>query len=361
MELAYREDWPEAADRLARWWEGECLGRPAMQLTAPRDGAVWETLPEPPDIWEHWTNPRYVVPRTDQSIRNTAWSAEACPSAWVNLGPISMTGFLGTPVHVDERTVWQSPIVDDWRSYELRFDPANDWWQIAQRLTRALAEAAEGKWHVANADVVEPGDAMSYLRGPARLCLDLLDGPHEKLRRVRDELTEVMWSFYEDLTGIVRAHMPGTASWLGVWSPRRTATLQCDFSCMVSAEMFAEWFAPPLAELCRRLDHVIYHLDGPGALQHLDTLLSLPRLRAIQWVPGAGAEPQAHPKWRPLLRRIIDAGVRVHLYVAPDEIEGLLSDLPPEGLFLQTGCGSEAEAQDLLAHVERLSDRAAGR
>ncbi len=357
MELAYREDWPEAAERLTRWWEGEYLGRPAITLTAPRDGATWAELPQPPNLWEQWTNPAFVVPRTEQSIRNTAWFGEACPGAWVNLGPISMTGFLGTPVHVDERTVWQSPIVEDWESYQVRFDPANEWWQITCRLTQALAEAAAGKWHVGNGDVVEPGDAMSYLRGPARLCLDLIDGPHEKLRAVRDELTELLWWFYEQLTGIVRPYMAGTASWLGVWSPKRTATLQCDYSCMISAEMFAEFFAPPLAELSRRLDHVIYHLDGPGALQHVDTLLGLPRLHAIQWVPGSGAEPQAHPRWRPLLKRIIRAGKRVHLYVAPSEIEELVSDLPPEGLFLQTGCGSEAEARELLAQLAKWAGR----
>lgn len=355
MELSCRPDWPEAADRLARWWEGEYLGRPAMALTAPRDGFRWDSVPEAPDLWQHWTHPDYVIPRTDQGIRGTAWFAEACPQTWVNLGPVSMAGFLGTGIHVRPDTVWQSPIVADWLDFWPVFDPQNEWWQITVRLAEALVEAGEGKWFVANADLGDAGDTLSYLRGPERLCLDLLEGPRERLERVRDELVELLCGFYEALTAIVARRMSGTSSWLGVWSPARTATLQCDFSCMISAPLFAEFFAPAIAEQTRRLDHVIYHLDGPGALQHLETLLSLPRLHAIQWVPGAGNESAAHPRWRPLLRRIISAGVRLHMGVAPEEIEPLLAEIPARGLFLQTGCGSEEEARELLRKVERWS------
>lgn len=355
MFLSYREDWPEAAERLARWWEGEDLGRPAIHLTAPRDGAVWEELPPAPDLWEHWTNPDYVIPRVDQHLRNTAFFGEACPQTWVNLGPVSMAGYLGTGIHVRPDTVWQSPIVEDWNTYEPVFDPENEWWQITRRLAMALVEAAEGKWFVANADLGDPGDVMSYLRGPERLCVDLLEGPRDRMVQVRDRLVELLWFFYNDLTQIVHSRMEGTSSWLGVWCPKRTTTLQCDFSCMVSATMFAEFFAPPLVELASRLDHVIYHLDGPGAIQHVDTLLSMPNLRAIQWVPGAGQPGAAHPRWRGLLKHIIRCGVRVHIGVAPTDIEELLRDLPADGLFISTACGSEAEARHLMAKLEQWS------
>jgi hypothetical protein len=35
----------------------------------------------------------------------------------------------------------------------------------------------------------------------------------------------------------------------------------------------------------------------------------------------------------------------------PWEVETLLAELEPEGLLLNTTCGSEADARDLLAHV----------
>ncbi len=353
--LEYREDWPEAAERLARWWEGGYLGRPAMHVTAPREGVARREVPQAPDLWEHWTNPDYVVPRTEEAMRTTAFLGEGCPLSWVNLGPVSQAGFLGTPIHVMPYTVWQTPIVEDWESYEPVFDPSNEWWQITRRLTQALLDAAQGKWFVANADLAEAADVMSYLRGPERLCVDLLEARPERLKEIRDRIAELLFFFYDELVAMTDGYQVGTASWLGVWSPERTSTLQCDFSCMISKPMFDEFFAPALARQTEYLDHVIYHLDGPGAIHHLETLLSFPRLHAIQWVPGSGDEPAAHPRWRPLLRRITEAGVRVHLSVSPGDVEPLLRDLPADGLFLVTGCGREEDARELLRRAEEWS------
>ncbi|MGD9519879.1 MAG: hypothetical protein AB7W28_10220 [Armatimonadota bacterium] len=353
--LSCREDWPEAAERMARWWKGDYLGRPAMHVTAPRSGAVWCELAPAPDLWQHWTNPDYVVPRTEQTVCNTAWFGEACPQSWVNLGPVSQAGYLGTGLHAMPQTIWQSPIVDDWEAYEPQFDPANEWWQITRRLTQAMLEAAQGRWFVANADLAEATDVMSYLRGPERLCIDLLEARPATLRRVRDQLIDLLIFFYDDLTKLVAPYQQGTSSWLGVWSPGRTSTLQCDFSCMISKPLFDEFVLPGLVALSRHLDHIIYHLDGPGAIHHVDSLLQIPRLHAIQWVPGSGDESAAHPKWRPLLRRIIDAGVRVHLSVSPSDVESLLRDLPADGLFLSVTCASEDNARELLKKAEQWS------
>jgi len=357
MRLSYRPDWEEAVERLDRWWAGESLGRPAMSLTSTKDGAEWEAIPEPPSLWDYWTNPDYVIPRMERSVRNTAWFAEACPVEWVNLGAVAQAGFLGTKPICHATTVWHEPFVEDWETYDPRIDLENQWWRITIRLTEAFLERADGKWFVAVGEVAEAGDIMSALRGPERLCLDLVQGPLERMKQIRDQIARLLADVYDHMTGMVNRYMPGTSTWLRVYHSGRTTTAQCDFSCMISKAMFDDFVAPALAWQMGQMDGVIYHLDGPGALQHVDTLLTLPNLRAIQWVPGSGDEVQAHPKWRPLLKRIIDAGKAVHLSVSAGEIEGLLADLPPEGLYLQVGVGSEREARELLADVERWSNR----
>ncbi|MGQ9732379.1 MAG: hypothetical protein ACUVX8_14055 [Candidatus Zipacnadales bacterium] len=355
MRLVYRPDWPEAADRLARWWRRESIGRPALGLTAPRDNAQYESLPRAPNLREHWTNPAYVIPRVVQSVRNTAWFAEACPVEWVNLGAVSQAGFLGTKVICAPQTIWHKPFVEEWTTYTPRHDPQNEWWQITLRLTEAMLNEAEGKWFVANADLAEAGDIMSALRGPQAFCMDLMESSRGAMERVRDEIVELLFYWYQELTTITARQQEGTSTWLRVWHPRRTTTAQCDFSCMISKEMFDEFLFPALARQTAWLDDVIYHLDGPGALQHIDTLLKLPNLRAIQWVPGEGAPKEADPVWRPLIRRIINAGIAVHLTVAPTEVEDLVREFPPEGLYLAVNCGSEREARELLVDVERWS------
>ena len=126
----------------------------------------------------------------------------------------------------------------------------------------------------------------------------------------------------------------------------------CDVSCMFSNEVFKEMFLPPLLETMHTVDHRIYHLDGPGAFQHLDTLLDLPELQAIQWVPGAGHTEVT--QWIPLIQRIQSKGKGVQVGASPQEIEPLLREVRPEGLLIRTGCKTEEEARRLLDRVASL-------
>ena len=59
-------------------------------------------------------------------------------------------------------------------------------------------------------------------------------------------------------------------------------------------------------------------LDGPDAIRHLDSLLSLPKLSGIQWIPGAGSPSVS--EWIPLLKRIQKAGKLQHLICQKGEV-----------------------------------------
>ena len=67
--------------------------------------------------------------------------------------------------------------------------------------------------------------------------------------------------------------------------------LQSDFSYMISPRMFERLILPDLTACCEALEYAFYHLDGKGEIKHLDMLLSIERLRGIQWIPGDGAPP----------------------------------------------------------------------
>ena len=101
--------------------------------------------------------------------------------------------------------------------------------------------------------------------------------------------------------------------------------------------------------------YTIFHLDGPSAIPHLDSLLDLPRLNGIQWVPGDGKVPMH--QWLPLLRRIQARGKSLVLFCEPYEVEKLISGLEPEGLLLSTTCDSEEEARELLAQAPKWTKR----
>ena len=103
----------------------------------------------------------------------------------------------------------------------------------------------------------------------------------------------------------------------------------------------------------RTVDHRIYHLDGTVALQHLDLLLSVPEIQAIQWVPGSGRDEVL--QWIPLIRRVQKAGKGIWVSADAADIPALLAEVPANGLCIATSCSSEQEARDLIDVVARLS------
>ena len=348
MDFSYKEDWPEARERLLAWWQGEIIDRVAIKVTAPKKER--KSVPPPADLKTRWTDPDYLVAAHEAAIESTFYGGECIPSVTVNLGPTTMSAFLGCPLHHDERTGWQTPIVhepSDWDKIE--FDPNNRWWALTKQLTEAFVERAEGRYFVGISDIGDASDAMSYLRSPDNLCLDLIEIP-ETIYRVRDKLVDLWFRIYSELYSIVQRKLTGSTSWLQVWSPGKSYTLQSDFSCMISAPMYQEFVLPEIEAQAKWLDHTIYHLDGPDAIQHLDMLLEIPELGGIQWVPGAGAPPEKD--WSDLLKRIQAAGKLINIGVAAHDIEALLEVISPRGLMINTSCASEEEARDLLKKAE---------
>ena len=104
------------------------------------------------------------------------------------------------------------------------------------------------------------------------------------------------------------------------------------------------------------MERTIFHLDGPQALQHLDTVLRLPRLNALQWVFGAGHGPAA--RWIDVFRKAREAG-KANQVLAEDPADALavLRALGPEGMWITvcSGMRNPAEAAAFLEEVEALS------
>lgn len=125
-----------------------------------------------------------------------------------------------------------------------------------------------------------------------------------------------------------------------------------DFSCLVSEADFEEFIIPELMEEINFLDASIYHLDGPGALRHLDRLLKIEKLKGIQWVYGAG-QPTAR-YWIDILKKIQDTGKLIHISIEPSDLKPLCEALKPEGVYFICNCTSESEAKDMIKFAEKF-------
>jgi hypothetical protein len=347
----YKDDWEQAQARLLAWWQCEVIDRACIQVYAPRAGVQPSPPPVPTSEEARWTDIDYVVAAQGERMRCTYFGGEAFPLFNPDLGPDIFAAFLGAPLHFAPDTSWADPILTDWETRPpLRLDPANHWWQLQTGLVAAGKAAGQGKWLAGIPDTHSGGDALAALRGRQALCFDLIDRP-EQVEAAMAELTEMVVDVYARFYALLDWQQQGSSSgWLPTWSTGRCNVIQCDFLALISPAMAERFIMQELATQARWLDQVIYHLDGPQCICHLDWLLTIPKIHAIQWVPGAGNLPMT--RWIPLLQRIQAAGRAIHISVEPREVEVCLRELKPEGLLMQTTVASEAEARDLVRRVE---------
>ena len=176
------------------------------------------------------------------------------------------------------------------------------------------------------------GDTIARMRSYGDYCMDIYDDP-ELVAQKELALAEVWRMLYTQVTAALEPLQQGTCGWLPAWYKGRSLLLEFDFCALISPAHF-ELFIPAMERRAELTERTIFHLDGPDALVHLDRLLELPFIDAIQALPGAGiADPL---EWMLVYKRIQAAGKSLFIgnSVSEDQARILISELHPEGLML---------------------------
>ncbi len=219
---------------------------------------------------------------------------------------------------------------------------------------RQTVEWSRGRYLAGCPDLVEGLDILASLRGSEPLLCDLVERPAEVEARLA-EIQQAWFEVYARIYEIIR-QPDGSSAFRAfyLWGPGKTAKLQCDISAMISPRMFKRFMVPILSQQCAWLDQALYHLDGHQCLVHLDALLSIEGLDAIEWTPDPGVPSGGSPEWYPLYRKILAAGKSVQAVgVKPGEIVPLIEAVGPAGLYVQTQFQSESEARQVFREIER--------
>ena len=356
------EDWGIVQKRWEAWWAHELYDRVLVQVTAPRadvDPRGGSLLPDDEvDLKAKWTDFDLMIGSQLERIRTTYFGGEAM--SLFNAGwAVGWSLLFGCEPRFSEQTVWVDPSAVGAGGYpELRFSPGrrphDRWWQWYRDGMKAAAEASAGRYFVLPEMGNDAGDVLANVRGTEALLMDIALNP-AWVKSAVETISDIIVSAYNEIEQIVSPEVCGVEGYVNdqhCWWSGRTRGLNCDISCMVSPQAFRELFLPPLVDIMRTFERNVYHLDGPGALHHLDTLFEIPELDAIQWVPGAGRE--AIMQWVPLIRRIQAGGKSICLSATPEEIEPLLQEIRHQGVCIRTHCESETEAQELMRLVEGL-------
>ena len=342
-------DWQRIERDWKAWWAGE-LDRAmvVLEVTDPVPGADWSQftkfgLDTPID---------FILDNQQRILEATHFLGDAYPKWWVNFGPGTMAAFQGSRVSWTPNTTWFWPLegVSCLSDIHLAYRADNPWWLRVQNITRRAVERWGDQVLVGITDLGGNLDILASLRGTEKLLVDLSDDP-ENVERLVGEITALWIRYYDELEAITRTAGRGNACWGPVWSPAPGYMLQCDFAYMISPRMFKRFVMPDLKSICDHLEYAFYHLDGKGEIPHLDQLISIPRLRGIQWQPGDG-QPKAEG-WLPLIQKIRDSGKRCQIYVTRQGALTVARELGAHG-FLMHIIDHDMTVEEGQAFLEEL-------
>jgi len=343
-----REDLQKKYDA---FWENKAIDGPMLYLQVDNSPPVGDITPE-----QKWTDIDYRMKRFEQS--DIAYYGDAYPYVFADFGPGSLAPCIGGNFIPAEYTIWfdQNPIIKDWDDInKLRFDKNSEMWNLMTEYCRRLCE--KGSHKISIPDLGGTMDIIASLRGTDALLYDLYDNREEVLRCI--EIVSDLWEHsYNLIADLLAKYQEGSATWWPIWSRGRSFTLQCDFCAMISPDMYNDFIHPHIKRQTEFLDNSIFHLDGPGQISHLDMMLTLPKLDAIQWVPGDGSPSVFDPCWDDLYEKIQRADKGITFWCSSTELDEYEKWLrrfdTSKGIFIYCVCKEEKEAKEMIK-IAKLS------
>lgn len=347
----WKENWKQTQEHFLAWWQrkGPILvlnGLPDLEV--PRDGGPPPVRPDNPR--KAHTDPEYFAQAQKARLARLSYPADNLPIAHTDYGCVQLAACLGSEPEFDFETVWYNdsmPEPDAARPLVLTKD--EPWWWAYLDIMRAVLEKSRGDFLVGMPAFGSNLDVLAELRGTENLLFDLTDRSGWVLEKL-EEINQAFFTAFDEYYEHIRLSDGSSAyTYFSLWGPGKVSQVQCDFAAMISPAMFKEFVVPALTRQCTWLDHSLFHLDGPSCICHLDHLLGIEELDAVQWTPGAGEPGAGDPKWYDLYRRVLDAGKSVQILgTAPDEAKRIADRFGTAGVYISVEAPGEGVAENLI-------------
>ncbi len=358
--LSSQAEFEQAKARWRHFWNGELLDRPPVIAEVTRPGM------EPVNLYsrkyyravtERWDEQLELI---DRWLEATDFLADTIPNFGPDLGPDQFGASIGLGADLkfsedSKDTNWMDHWVEDWEAaLPLTLNEESPTWKKLIAWSERLREHANGRYLVSTCDLHSNMDALLAIRGGMNLSMDFYDCP-DMLDRAMADVRKLYQPMYDRLyeAGGMGGDL-GSTSWCPFWSDGKLATIQCDYICMIGPEHFRRFVMPALEEEAAFLDRTLYHLDGPGALVHLDDVLSINNLDCLEWTPGDGQKPMW--QWVDVLKAAEKAGKSNMVYHCdPDAVKWLHPQLDPAKVGYMVQVETREECEELLTWLEKNS------
>lgn len=380
----YKADWEGTKEKFTNYWKHKNTGRPLMCVIArkpeveqysdgtPVEGGYLDQICQGKyynmprelkwvDMEDKYQNAQRIVDRYRYFCETHAFLGESFPNLNIDFGPGSLAAYLGSDIGFKEDTVWFNKCLDGWDGVpKLTFDPENKWFKKHIQLAKDCRELAGNDFYVDMPDLMENIDVLASLRGAQDILFDLLDEGEMIGERIQ-EVTDIYYEYYDRFYDIIKDEEGGNAyTVFQIWGPGKTVKLQCDFSAMMSPEDFRRYIQPSLRTQAEKADHVLYHLDGPAAIKHMDALMEIEGIDALQWTSGDAGPDGTLPDWDVIYDKAIAAGKSIWVKVYSGEFEDWIKNVDrivkkygSHSLFLLFPEMSMEQAEYLLDYADK--------
>ena len=346
-----------AMKRIYAWYNGEIVDRVPVRFIAHNaafDVESGHSGMNQEQLRAQWFDEEYQVETFVQSLEGSSFLGETFPVFSPNLGPNVYAAFYGVEMVYDEVTSWMEPAIQNWDDMEnLHFSRQNPYFTKIEELTRCALEQCEGKFLVGYTDLHPGVDCAMAWRGSGELCMDMVLEPKlvKQLFQLAVDDFETIFDHFNDL---LKAHNQLSVSWMGVPSFQKLHLPSGDFTALISPDYFDEYCLPILQREMAHVDHNVYHVDGPGVANHLDTITAQPEVNAIQWVQGV-AEDRPIMQWVPLIRRVQAAGCSIIVDLLPHELDPFMDAVDPKGIYIWVDAQEPDEQMAVIRRLEKWS------
>ncbi len=353
MNTTWKDNWEESKRHYLDWWRGKGLvismwehlqvdGPPHEMVSPPAAAQGWN---------QYWFDPAWRAQNLHYQLSRSSFKADILPVANTHLGPGSLSAILGASLEGAEDTIWIKPNPET--GDVIRLEESNPWWRLHLDLLRACATRSQGRYYVGCPDLMEGLDALIGLKGAETVLMDMALRPDILEQQLR-EINDIHFQVFDRIYDLIARDGEMAFCYFSIWGPGKVSKLQCDVSVMISERDFRRFAQPFLREQCQRIDYTLYHLDGVDAIRHLDAVLEIEELNAVQWTPGVGQPQGGDPCWYDLYRKIRKAGKSVMpCWVELDELKPLLDQVGAEGLNVLMHFRSERDIDDAVEIADR--------
>ena len=353
--MEFKKDAEKCMERVYAWYEGELLDRPPVRFA--RHNELYDQLDESalswPSLKDRWFDTEYQLKKDISAMEKKTFLGETFPVFWPNLGPNVIAAACGCPYVFGEVTAWAEPVLTELvegGSFPV-FNLQSEYFKKLDEMTDAALDLAKDRFWVGYTDLHPGVDLCAAIRGMQSLLLDIYENP-EMLHAMIKNYYEDFFKLYDHFDVKLKSRGHPSVTWMNIPSFGKMHIPSCDFSSMISDEQFIEFAMPGLVDECLHMDHNVFHVDGKGVARHLDQILTLPKLNAIQWVQGMGLD-QPILQWIPLIKKVQSKGKGIVLDLRIDELEAFIAEVSPKGLYLCIASNSTEEEKAILKRLEK--------